>query len=466
MKFKTFFLYYFIPLVGFIYLLIFFTLGSSFLHPLKNVITNETKNSIKKLIFPYKYIKNQETVINSYEKGLDTSFYNLQDAILKADYNIKDNLNELHFERKIISVLNNKTFEIYSPTFNRISKGVDRITPGSGFVEYYKDKLFLLSSIGIFAYADKIEEKLVFKQIKNNIENFVDEKQFREEGDLSIKDLKIFKNKVFLSYTNEVKNGCWNMSIIVADLNYKELKFKELFNPKNEFVCQRVKENLNEFEGFQTGGRIIEYTEDKILFSTGEYRARHLAQDPNSMFGKILEIDINNKNKYKVISMGHRNPQGLLYDEENNFLISTEHGPKGGCEINLIDLSNNNSIIPNYGWPIAAYGVHYGEPNSKKTLLKNKKYPLLDSHKDNGFIEPLKYFTPSIGPSEIIKIGKLKYLLATLKEKSLFFIELNESKKVVNFKKFSVGERIRDLNVNNNIIYMFMESTGSIGILR
>ena len=39
--------------------------------------------------------------------------------------------------------------------------------------------------------------------------------------------------------------------------------------------------------------------------------------------------------------MGHRNPQGLLYDKENNFLLNSEHGPLDGCEINLIDLKKN-----------------------------------------------------------------------------------------------------------------------------
>ena len=33
--------------------------------------------------------------------------------------------------------------------------------------------------------------------------------------------------------------------------------------------------------------------------------------------------------------MGHRNPQGLYFDKENNFILETEHGPKGGDEINL-----------------------------------------------------------------------------------------------------------------------------------
>ena len=42
-----------------------------------------------------------------------------------------------------------------------------------------------------------------------------------------------------------------------------------------------------------------------------------------------------------IFSMGHRNPQGLYFDEENNFIIETEHGPKGGDEINLIKIDQN-----------------------------------------------------------------------------------------------------------------------------
>ena len=41
--------------------------------------------------------------------------------------------------------------------------------------------------------------------------------------------------------------------------------------------------------------------------------------------------------------MGHRNPQGLFYDVEKDQIISTEHGPAGGDEINIIDTSNDRS---------------------------------------------------------------------------------------------------------------------------
>ena len=44
----------------------------------------------------------------------------------------------------------------------------------------------------------------------------------------------------------------------------------------------------------------------------------------------------------------------------------------------------------------------------------------MKSHKNNGFIEPLKYFVPSIGISEIIKIDKKSYVASSLKDKSLY----------------------------------------------
>ena len=55
--------------------------------------------------------------------------------------------------------------------------------------------------------------------------------------------------------------------------------------------------------------------------------------------------------------MGHRNPQGLYFDKENNKIFSTEHGPSGGDEINIIKQNLNET--PNYGWPISSYGDHY-----------------------------------------------------------------------------------------------------------
>ena len=67
--------------------------------------------------------------------------------------------------------------------------------------------------------------------------------------------------------------------------------------------------------------------------------------------------------------------------------MSTEHGPRGGDEINKISYGNN------YGWPF----VSYGEPYGKK--LKEPKFE--KDHKVNGFEEPLFAFVPSVGISSL-----------------------------------------------------------------
>ena len=67
---------------------------------------------------------------------------------------------------------------------------------------------------------------------------------------------------------------------------------------------------------------------------------------------------------------------------EDNLILSTEHGPYGGDEINKITFKKN------YGWPIASYGRHYYDNEDDK----DKRYelsPLKKSHSKNGFIEPL-----------------------------------------------------------------------------
>ena len=98
--------------------------------------------------------------------------------------------------------------------------------------------------------------------------------------------------------------------------------------------------------------------------------------------------------------MGLRNPLGLYYSKNFNFILSTEHGPKGGDEINMND--NPFFKVKNFGWPISSYGEHYAKNYSDEIL---QDAPLNKSHKKFGFEEPLKYFNPSIGISQIIPLN-------------------------------------------------------------
>ncbi len=102
------------------------------------------------------------------------------------------------------------------------------------------------------------------------------------------------------------------------------------------------------------GGR-MEFGPDGLLYiTTGDAGNASLAQDINSLAGKILRLNddgsIPQDNPFgnPVYSFGHRNPQGLAWDEQAR-LWSTEHGPSGlGSgydELNLIEIGGN------YGWP-------------------------------------------------------------------------------------------------------------------
>ena len=190
-------------------------------------------------------------------------------------------------------------------------------------------------------------------------------------------------------------------------MNYENIIFRKLFSSKE---CVHSTNNIDkEFSAHQAGGRIISFDNSHILLSIGEYKSRHLAQNKKSINGKIIKINIEN-NDYEIISMGHRNPQGLYFDKENNFILESEHGPKGGDEINLIEVNKiNKDKIQNYGWAISSAGEHYADVERRSV-----KYPLYNSHSEHGFIEPLKSFVPAIGISEIVKIGDNKYVVSSM----------------------------------------------------
>jgi glucose/arabinose dehydrogenase len=198
----------------------------------------------------------------------------------------------------------------------------------------------------VLGYSPLDKNTLNFKQIENNIHDFINEQQFKKHKRFSIKDLHISNNRIYVSYTEEIKKDCWNMSILAADFNYSKINFKKFFSP--EECIHSVKNNDNEFNAMQSGGRIITLDNNHIIFSTGEFRSRYLAQDIRSINGKLIKINIKSSN-FKIISSGHRNVQGLLYDKDENFLLFTEHGPAGGDEINLLDVTKDT--IYNYGWP-------------------------------------------------------------------------------------------------------------------
>lgn len=155
--------------------------------------------------------------------------------------------------------------------------------------------------------------------------------------------------------------------------NFKQNRFIYLYvtiDIKGEFVNQVVRYRLenNMFSNkeviladipgaqFHDGGR-IEFGPDGFLYiTTGDARDEDRAQDRTSLGGKILRVHedggvpADNPFGNEVYSFGHRNPQGIVWDE-NGTLWETEHGRTtatltGMDEVNIIEKGKN------YGWPI------------------------------------------------------------------------------------------------------------------
>ena len=225
-----------------------------------------------------------------------------------------------------------------------------------------------------------------------------------------------------------------------------------------------------QFDIHHSGGKIVALNNNHILLTIGDYGERHLPQNKNSINGKMIKINTNNSD-YEIISMGHRNQQGLFFDKEKNIILATEHGPLGGDEINLIEVDKikNNKIL-NYGWAVASYGEHYCPRNEKKCSKIYKKYPLYKSHSEHGFIEPLKFFVPEIIITEITKVDENRYVVGSIANdkqggESLYFFELNNKNKIVNMERIKLFERVRDLRVKDNRLYLFFEKPSSVGII-
>ncbi len=197
--------------------------------------------------------------------------------------------------------------------------------------------------------------------------------------------------------------------------------------------------------GHQAGGRIVGMDEESLLFTIGDHGfdstedPGNFPQDIDTAYGKIWKIN-RTTGEADMISLGHRNPQGL-YRAPNGTIWSTEHGPASGDELNKVNVGAN------YGWPHALYGTSYGAETLRGEVIQN----------DHGDYEhPVFAWVPAIAVSELIGVEgdlfplwKDNLLVSSLKAQTLFRLQIHEDR-VVYSEAIKIDKRIRDLAQTSN----------------
>lgn len=147
------------------------------------------------------------------------------------------------------------------------------------------------------------------------------------------------------------------------------------------------------------GGRILFDKTGNLIVSTGErsvMETRPLSQSVTTSLGKVIRITktgtpaIGNPTfgqgaLAELYTIGHRNPQGLAVHPVTGEIWLSEHGPRGGDEINRLKAGSN------YGWPVITYGIEYDGKVIGDGIQQKE-----------GMEQPVYYWDPVISPSGMI----------------------------------------------------------------
>jgi len=238
---------------------------------------------------------------------------------------------------------------------------------------------------------------------------------------------------------------------IALDPNFEENHYIYLYFTYNDFLStfnklSRFTESDNKLSDekvlldkipggpIHDGGRIKFGPDGTLYITTGEAGNPGLAQDLDSLGGKILRINsdgtIPDDNPFNspVYSFGHRNPQGLDWDPVTGKLVISEHGSRAHDEVNVIESGKN------YGWP-----------------------DIVGDEKKLGLISPLLHtgdetWAPSGATfynSDNIPEWENMYFIATLRGNHLRMLDLDlETNQVLSSKVlFSEYGRLRDASM-------------------
>jgi glucose/arabinose dehydrogenase len=207
----------------------------------------------------------------------------------------------------------------------------------------------------------------------------------------------------------------------------------------------------------------MEFSGEHLFFSVGERNVIGDSQRLDKPNGKIHRVlpdgKVPHDNPYvgepgaigSIWCIGVRNPQGLAIDSRDGALWESEHGPRGGDELNHIEPGRN------YGWPIVTHGIHYnGTPISDKTEAE-------------GMEPPARHWTPSIAVSPIAFYSGEKFpkwmnnlFVGSLAQQKFIRFEIEGSRIVREEELFTGLGRVRDIKTGpDGFLYVALEQIGS-----
>ena len=286
----------------------------------------------------------------------------------------------------------------------------------------------------------------------DNIENLATSGQ---GGLMDIAQSPIDKTVFYFTYSKKTAQGAVTALAMAKIINNRLSQWQELLSSHSATTTSR-----------HFGSRIAFDNKGYLFFSIGDRGVRDNAQNTANHAGSILRLNLdgsipsdnpfvsNSEVLDEIWSFGHRNPQGIFFNQQSNQLWAIEHGPRGGDEINLIKKGAN------YGWPITSHGKEYSSPLS----VGEAKHKI-------GIESPIKVYVPSIAPSSlVIYHGKSlpqwngKFLAGALKLTHINIITINDNNQAVSELRIleELNLRIRDIEINSQGIIYFCSDSGDI----
>lgn len=263
---------------------------------------------------------------------------------------------------------------------------------------------------------------------------------FCEGNGSGTKDSLIIDGKLYLAH--HVFDFTDNKAYMVVrefELGEKALTFSR--------EILRVTPGVNEpYMGLQSGGRMA-YDGRSLLIALGDFGKPRLTREPGSLLGKLVRVNLKTL-KHEIVSSGLRSPTGgLFHDRETGLTWETEHGPRGGDEINLIKPGRH------YGWPEVSYGTNYEREGYGDYYGNN-----FNTHEN--FEKPRYVFVPSIGIGTLAKYPKTgpveywhgDYFMAGMASNTLYRVR-SEGDRIVYAEPVLEGFRIRDIAIGTDGVF-------------